>query len=145
MNILYLNHYAGSPALGMEYRPYYLSREWVRAGHDPALLYDPASDQFRELSGPGITLGIDAEAVFGQFASDISAPVSILFMGTDGLWEAHDGRGAIAGKDRLRDTIRQHAHRSADAILRALLDATDHFRGDTPQEDDVTLVVLKKY
>jgi glycosyltransferase involved in cell wall biosynthesis len=33
MNLLYLNHYAGSPALGMEYRPYYLAREWVRAGH----------------------------------------------------------------------------------------------------------------
>ena len=33
MNILVLNHYAGSPALGMEYRPYYLAREWVRAGH----------------------------------------------------------------------------------------------------------------
>ncbi len=33
MNILYLNHYAGSPALGMEYRPYYLAREWVRTGH----------------------------------------------------------------------------------------------------------------
>lgn len=34
MNILYLNHYAGSPALGMEFRPYYLAREWVRAGHE---------------------------------------------------------------------------------------------------------------
>ncbi len=33
MNILYLNHYAGSPALGMEYRPYYLAREWLRSGH----------------------------------------------------------------------------------------------------------------
>ena len=33
MNILLLNHYAGSPALGMEYRPYHLAREWVRAGH----------------------------------------------------------------------------------------------------------------
>ena len=33
MNILLVNHYAGSPALGMEYRPYYLAREWVRAGH----------------------------------------------------------------------------------------------------------------
>lgn len=33
MNILYINHYAGSPALGMEFRPYYLAREWVRAGH----------------------------------------------------------------------------------------------------------------
>jgi len=33
MRILYLNHYAGSPQHGMEYRPYYLAREWVRAGH----------------------------------------------------------------------------------------------------------------
>jgi len=38
MNILYLNHYAGSPALGMEYRPYYLAREWVRAGHQVQML-----------------------------------------------------------------------------------------------------------
>ena len=38
MNILYLNHYAGSPALGMEYRPYYLAREWVRAGHRVQML-----------------------------------------------------------------------------------------------------------
>jgi glycosyltransferase involved in cell wall biosynthesis len=33
LNILLLNHYAGAPDLGMEYRPYYLAREWVRAGH----------------------------------------------------------------------------------------------------------------
>jgi glycosyltransferase involved in cell wall biosynthesis len=38
MNILYLNHYAGSPALGMEFRPYYLAREWVRAGHRVQML-----------------------------------------------------------------------------------------------------------
>lgn len=34
MNILLINHYAGSPELGMEFRPYYLSREWVRQGHN---------------------------------------------------------------------------------------------------------------
>lgn len=33
MNILLINHYAGSPRHGMEYRPYYLAREWVRMGH----------------------------------------------------------------------------------------------------------------
>ena len=33
MNLLLVNHYAGTPALGMEYRPYYLAREWVRLGH----------------------------------------------------------------------------------------------------------------
>ncbi len=38
MNILLINHYAGSPALGMEYRPYYLAREWVRMGHRVQIL-----------------------------------------------------------------------------------------------------------
>jgi glycosyltransferase involved in cell wall biosynthesis len=38
MNILYLEHYAGTPALGMEYRPYYLAREWVRLGHRVQIL-----------------------------------------------------------------------------------------------------------
>lgn len=33
MNILYINHYAGSPDMGMEFRPYYFAREWVRMGH----------------------------------------------------------------------------------------------------------------
>ena len=38
MNILLINHYAGTPALGMEYRPYYLAREWVRLGHQVTIV-----------------------------------------------------------------------------------------------------------
>lgn len=33
MNILLINHYAGSIHHGMEYRPFYLAREWMRMGH----------------------------------------------------------------------------------------------------------------
>ncbi len=33
MNILLINHYAGSPDMGMEYRPYYLAQEWIQLGH----------------------------------------------------------------------------------------------------------------
>lgn len=38
MNILYINHYAGSPEMGMEFRPYYLSREWVKMGHHVTII-----------------------------------------------------------------------------------------------------------
>lgn len=38
MNILYLEHYAGSPEMGMEFRPYYLSREWVKMGHKVTII-----------------------------------------------------------------------------------------------------------
>lgn len=33
MNILYIDHYAGSPEMGMEFRPYYLAKEWIKMGH----------------------------------------------------------------------------------------------------------------
>ena len=33
MNILLINHYTGSIYHGMEYRPYYMAREWVKMGH----------------------------------------------------------------------------------------------------------------
>lgn len=38
MNILYIEHYAGSPTYGMEFRPYYLSKEWVKAGHNVTII-----------------------------------------------------------------------------------------------------------
>lgn len=33
MNILLINHYAGSPEMGMEFRPYYFAEEWMKLGH----------------------------------------------------------------------------------------------------------------
>jgi glycosyltransferase involved in cell wall biosynthesis len=38
LNILYIDHYAGGPAYGMEYRPFYLAREWVRHGHQVTIV-----------------------------------------------------------------------------------------------------------
>jgi glycosyltransferase involved in cell wall biosynthesis len=34
MRIVLVNHYAGSPRHGMEFRPYFLARAWVAAGHE---------------------------------------------------------------------------------------------------------------
>ena len=38
MNILLINHYAGSPEMGMEFRPYYMAREWIKLGHKVAII-----------------------------------------------------------------------------------------------------------
>ncbi|MCR5592163.1 MAG: glycosyltransferase family 4 protein [Saccharofermentans sp.] len=38
MNILYIDHYAGSSEMGMEFRPYYLSKEWVKMGHSVTVI-----------------------------------------------------------------------------------------------------------
>ena len=38
VRILLINHYAGTPARGMEFRPFYFAREWVRAGYEVEIL-----------------------------------------------------------------------------------------------------------
>ena len=38
MKILLINHYAGSPTYGMEFRPYYLAREWLKRNHQVTIV-----------------------------------------------------------------------------------------------------------
>lgn len=38
MRVLYINHYAGSLDMGMEFRPYYFAREWKKRGHDVRII-----------------------------------------------------------------------------------------------------------
>lgn len=52
MNILYINHYAGSLTYGMEYRPYYLAREWVMLGHNVTIIASNVSHLRTHISIP---------------------------------------------------------------------------------------------
>lgn len=38
MNILIINHYAGNPKIGMEFRPYYLAKEFIKMGHSVSII-----------------------------------------------------------------------------------------------------------
>lgn len=63
MRILLINHYAGSPSRGMEYRPYFLAREWVAAGHEVTIL--GASFSHLRQSNPTVENGLLEEKVDG--------------------------------------------------------------------------------
>ena len=63
MNILYIEHYAGSPEMGMEFRPYYLSREWVRMGHRVTILAGDYSHLRRK--NPSVKKDFQAENIDG--------------------------------------------------------------------------------
>jgi sigma-B regulation protein RsbU (phosphoserine phosphatase) len=116
---------------------------WVNAGHQPPLLYDPVDDSFRELRGRDIPLGVDPQWRFHQETMPLPGPGRILLIGTDGLWEAHNDRGDMFGPARVRRVLRDNADADAQALVRALLTAVADFTGPTPQDDDITLVVIK--
>jgi glycosyltransferase involved in cell wall biosynthesis len=59
MNILLINHYAGSPIMGMEYRPYYLSKIWTQMGHQVTII--AADFSHIRTHNPTVTLDFEEE------------------------------------------------------------------------------------
>ena len=116
---------------------------FVSAGHDPAIVYRPATRDFEEWEGADPPLGIDASIQYESFTREGWAAGDVVVIGTDGIWEARNPAMEQFGKDRLRDLIREHAAAPAATIARAITDAVKHHRGPKPQEDDITLVVVK--
>jgi sigma-B regulation protein RsbU (phosphoserine phosphatase) len=119
------------------------SVSWVRAGHDPAIFYDPESDTFEELKGTGLALGVDED---WQYEENLRAGLKkgqIIVLATDGIWEAHNARGEMFGKDAFYEIIRRKAAFTAHQILDCVIDELDHFQKGAEPEDDVTLVVIK--
>lgn len=115
---------------------------WVRAGHDPALLYDPATDGFEELGGEGLPLGVTDDADFELRSRELDEGMMLL-VGTDGIWETKSPEGEMYGKERLMALMRERAGASAGSVLAALFENLHEFRDDAPQEDDVTCAVFR--
>ncbi len=63
VRILLLNHYAGSPHHGMEYRSYYLAREWVRCGHEVTIV--AASVSHLRTRAPQVEGKLSVESIEG--------------------------------------------------------------------------------
>jgi len=116
---------------------------WVRAGHDPALFYDPGLEKFQELRGEGMALGIDPH---GNYRENVVRGLSsgqILVIGTDGIWEARNPGGEMFGRKKMKDLIRENAAYSSDGISATIIDSIKTFQGTARQEDDITLLVIK--
>ncbi len=116
---------------------------WVRAGHDPAIVYDIPTDSFSELRGSGIALGVDETLAFHEYEYRDWAEGQVLVIGTDGIWEAEDEQHEMFGKERLRAIVREHREGSAQEIVELITVALTEFRRTVPQLDDITLVVIK--
>jgi sigma-B regulation protein RsbU (phosphoserine phosphatase) len=115
---------------------------WVRAGHDPALVYDPVTDKFHELRGQGMALGLNNRFTYKSFHRRIEAG-QVIMIGTDGIWEMHNKAGEMFGKEALREIIRNNQTASSRKIVDIVTDALEQFRGNEPPQDDTTLVVIK--
>jgi serine phosphatase RsbU (regulator of sigma subunit) len=115
---------------------------WVRAGHEPAILYDSHRDFFEDLRGQGLPLGTSEDSAYEESVKPL-APEQIILIGTDGIKETRNAKGEMFGKKRLKKIIRDHAQKPAKDIIDTVIQALEHFRSPIETEDDITLVVIK--
>ena len=127
----------------VEIDPQKRTLRWVRAGHEPAVLYDPQKDTMETLNGGGIALGVDSDYNFEEDSRSGWSSGSILVLGTDGIHETRNEQGQMFGRQRLHAIVRDHRDASAEKIQQSIVDHLSEFRGSASQEDDITLVVVK--
>jgi sigma-B regulation protein RsbU (phosphoserine phosphatase) len=116
---------------------------WVRGGHEPALLFNPFTADFQELGGVGMALGVTVDFKHKEYTQFGWESQTVIVIGTDGVSEARNSSGEPFGTNRMKEVIRSHASEPAACIQSALIQASQNFRGGTPQEDDMTLLVVK--
>ena len=118
-----------------------------RAGHDAPLLYRSATGELTPIKPPGLVLGIDSGSVFDRIANDLAVPLErddCLILYTDGITEALNGNGDEFGLENTMNSVRASAKGGAPAVITRLIDDVRNFVGATPQNDDITLIVIRK-
>lgn len=115
---------------------------WVRAGHDPAIVYSLETGEFSELAGDGLPLGVLEDWTYESNTHQMTED-EVVVIGTDGIWEAQNPEGEMFGKERLRRIIRVNAEEESSTIVNAIFDGLDAFCRERKADDDITVIVLK--
>ncbi len=118
-----------------------------RGGHDAPLLFRAATGEVEVLKPPGMALGIDSGDVFDRITGDLSVPLATddcLVLYTDGVTEMLDADGDEFGPERMLRSIRASASEGAQGVIARLIDDVRNFAAGHPQNDDITLIVVRK-
>jgi serine phosphatase RsbU (regulator of sigma subunit) len=113
---------------------------YANAGHN--IPYLSRDGNILELRATGMPLGLMPEQSYLEQEVSINKNDSILFY-TDGLVEAHNNDREMFGAPRLQHLLKSQLH--TGGLKKFLLDELQSFTGgDWEQEDDITLVLVRK-
>ncbi len=117
--------------------------EWVRCGHDPAIVYSPDSHSFSELKGKGLALGVDPSWEYQENTISLDNNQQIVVIGSDGVWDTENEEKERFGRERVKTVLAENSHLSSKDIITAITDEITFFRNTKPLTDDITLVIAK--
>jgi serine phosphatase RsbU (regulator of sigma subunit) len=116
--------------------------EFSNAGHNLPYLQNGA--KLKELKAAGMPLGLIADVEY-DIHETIVDPGSCIIFYSDGLVEAHDEQREMFGSNRLMNSIAEISS-DGEVMIEKLLKELHTFTGDNwEQEDDITIVWVKRY
>jgi sigma-B regulation protein RsbU (phosphoserine phosphatase) len=119
---------------------------YTNAGHNAPLLlrYNPGSAPLIErLDCGGTVLGLFSGITYEEAELKLHSG-DLLVACTDGVIEAHNPQGEEFGEERLAELLISFSHLPAIEIERLILQAVRDWTSGADQEDDLTLMVVKR-
>jgi len=118
----------------------------ARAGHEPLMVLR-ASGEVEHIAPRGTALGLLETERFRGVLEEMTLPLNpheTLLLYTDGVTEAQNNEHQDFGRARLEALLKAHAHLPPEQLLDAVVQAVHAYKGEVPQLDDITLVVVRR-
>jgi serine phosphatase RsbU (regulator of sigma subunit) len=118
--------------------------EIISAGHGPLFFYWLHQDRFESVEAQGPPLGVSPTLMSEPPRILDLSPGDLVVLTTDGFFEWADSGKEFFGVERLTQSIRANREKHPKEIIKNLYQAVIEFSGGTPQNDDLTAVVIKR-
>ena len=113
-------------------------------GQGPLLRIDAAHGWCERFLPTSFPLGALALASPPSAVTVALRPGDLFVLASDGIFEYRNAAGEQFGEARVVNLLREHCAQPASALVDAVLDAVEAFAAGAPQEDDMTLVIVKR-
>ena len=119
------------------------SFDFTSAGMPPAYLYKHSEKEVDEILVPGLPLGSMKKADFDLHSFNLESNDALVLI-SDGLPECVNHEGEMLDYEPVKECITANGDKSAQGIIDSLIDLGDEWMSGLMNDDDITLVVIKK-
>src|SRR5699024_3714755 len=111
------------------------------AGHEPVYLYHYEYDEFEELDGKGLVVGVMKDTEYDEVSSRLEDN-DMLFIYTDGVSELRKHDGTFINMDDIKEMIREARDQHPQDIVQYIYEALTRMRNQN-YKDDLTMFIIK--
>ncbi|NIR50896.1 SpoIIE family protein phosphatase [candidate division KSB1 bacterium] len=115
---------------------------YSNAGHNPLLFHDHRSKKSELIVLKGPALGIAPDPKYQDKEMSVNSG-DLIFIYTDGIIEAFDGRGDMFEEKRLLKAVNDSGSKDAAAVIEHVRSTLLKFTEKAPQSDDIAMIAVK--